>query len=91
MNRTPAKDIAVGLVSLVALFYLMNPTAGFLELLPDVLPMVGNLDEATATLILVSALRYFFNVDLGGIFQRGGTGGPRVVDEPKRKRDSEFE
>jgi len=35
----------------------MNPSAGVIEFLPDVLPVVGNLDEGLATLGLIIALR----------------------------------
>lgn len=43
----------VGLAGL----YLLNPTAGFIELLPDQLPIVGNLDEAAMTALLLGCLR----------------------------------
>ena len=39
--------------------YLINPTAGFIELLPDNLPLVGNLDEATAVIFLLRILAYY--------------------------------
>lgn len=39
--------------------YLVNPTAGVLELIPDVVPVLGNLDEATALALLISGLGYF--------------------------------
>lgn len=37
--------------------YLLNPTAGIIELLPDALPIVGNLDEAAATALLLYGIR----------------------------------
>ena len=40
--------------------YILNPTAGFLELIPDMVPLAGNLDEAGATALIlwgVQALR----------------------------------
>lgn len=40
----------------VSLVYLVNPTAGFLELIPDNLPVIGNLDEAGATALLLTCL-----------------------------------
>jgi len=40
-----------------AVLYLLNPTAGLFELLPDVLPGVGNLDEAAATGLLIASAR----------------------------------
>lgn len=48
---------AVAGVALGAL-YVLNPTAGVLELLPDNLPGVGNLDEAGAAALLIFGLRY---------------------------------
>lgn len=48
---------AAGGVALGAL-YILNPSAGLFELLPDNLPGVGNLDEAGATALLIFGLRY---------------------------------
>lgn len=56
---SPAERVAVGLVTALAALYLANPTAGVFELIPDVLPVVGNLDEATAFALLISGLNYF--------------------------------
>ncbi|HVS17830.1 MAG TPA: hypothetical protein VMT18_04455 [Planctomycetota bacterium] len=42
----------------LSLIYVLNPTMGVFELLPDNLPGVGNLDEAGATAILIFGLRY---------------------------------
>ena len=58
--------VAVGL----ALLYLVNPTAGIFELLPDNLPLVGNLDEAGAVLLLTNALAWY-GVNIGKA-KRGG-------------------
>lgn len=68
--RNRAKDLVVVAAGALGVLYLINPTAGFLELLPDPLPLVGNLDEATATVLVVSALRYF-GVDAARLFSRG--------------------
>lgn len=43
-------------LALLCLFYLFNPTAGAFELLPDILPIFGNLDEGVATFGLLIAL-----------------------------------
>jgi len=43
-------------IAVVCVIYLINPTAGFLEFIPDNLPIVGNLDEAAATAGLLYAL-----------------------------------
>ena len=50
-----SKFLAI-LVLLLSGLYLINPTLGVFELLPDNLPLVGNLDEAFFTLAFVSAL-----------------------------------
>lgn len=42
------------------LLYVLNPTFGLFELLPDNLPGVGNLDEAGAAAMLIFGLRYLF-------------------------------
>lgn len=53
------KKLVAALIGLLAALYLINPTAGFFELIPDNIPFLGNLDEATATMILLAVLRYF--------------------------------
>jgi hypothetical protein len=65
----PFKSLAVFLIGLAATFYLLNPTAGFFELIPDNLPFVGNLDEAGATALLLACLRYF-GIDPISLFKR---------------------
>lgn len=63
------KSIIVALVGLLALIYLINPTAGVIELIPDNIPFVGNMDEATAMGLVVASLRYF-GVDITNLFSR---------------------
>jgi uncharacterized membrane protein YkvA (DUF1232 family) len=53
------QHFVAGLSGLVSLVYLLNPTAGFIEFIPDNIPIFGNLDEAAATAILIAALAYF--------------------------------
>ncbi|MCD6576897.1 MAG: DUF1232 domain-containing protein [Anaerolineaceae bacterium] len=43
---------AVYLLSTLSLIYLLNPTAGVIELIPDNLPLIGNIDEGAAALAL---------------------------------------
>jgi hypothetical protein len=52
------KPLLVTLAGLLALLYLLNPTFGVFEFLPDNIPLFGNIDEATATMVLLGALRY---------------------------------
>jgi hypothetical protein len=61
------KNIFVFLVGILSLVYLINPGMGILELIPDNLPIIGNLDEAGAALLLIAALKYF-GVDLTRFF-----------------------
>ncbi|HRF81325.1 MAG TPA: DUF1232 domain-containing protein [Flavobacteriales bacterium] len=53
------KKLFVALAGVLSFIYLVNPTFGVFEFLPDNLPLIGNLDEATATMVLLGALRYF--------------------------------
>ena len=50
---------------LIGSLYILNPTAGLIELIPDNYPIIGNLDEAGATTIVVLSLQY-----LGRHFRR---------------------
>ena len=63
------KKLFVLFTAIVSLIYLLNPTAGVIELIPDNFPVIGNLDEAAAVAILLSALR-FFGFDLTKFFGR---------------------
>jgi hypothetical protein len=52
----PGQTLAViGVV--LSLLYLSNVGAGFLELIPDNLPGIGNIDEVAFTMILIYCLR----------------------------------
>ena len=62
-TMTSRDDIVVTVCGIIALIYLLNPTFGMFELIPDNLPIVGNLDEAAATAVVLYALRYF-GIDL---------------------------
>lgn len=52
------KPLLVTFAGLLAFLYLLNPSFGVFEFLPDHIPLLGNLDEATATMVLLGALRY---------------------------------
>lgn len=64
------KSVFVVLVGIFALLYLLNPGAGFFELIPDNIPIIGNLDEAAAVYLILSCLKYF-GIDLANLFTRG--------------------
>lgn len=65
-----SKDIWVALAAFVSFVYLINPGAGFLELIPDNFPIIGNLDEAAACAIILAAFRYY-GIDLTSFLGRG--------------------
>lgn len=53
------KRTGIFLLAILALVYLLNPTAGIFEIIPDNIPLIGNLDEAAAVTLLLMCLRYF--------------------------------
>ncbi len=65
------KKFMILAVAILAAFYLLNPSAGVFELIPDNIPGLGNLDEATAVFLLLACLRYF-GIDVVDIFKRTG-------------------
>ncbi len=79
------KNILVLLAGLLSLVYLVNPTAGVFELIPDNLPIVGNLDEAAACAILLATFRYY-GIDLTSFLGRRVKGRSQSSG---RKEDSE--
>ncbi|HEY84147.1 MAG TPA: DUF1232 domain-containing protein [Chloroflexi bacterium] len=50
----------VYLAAALGFVYMLNPTAGFVEFIPDNFPLVGNLDEGAAMLLLWYGLVEFF-------------------------------
>jgi uncharacterized membrane protein YkvA (DUF1232 family) len=68
VNKT-VKALLVAIIGVIATIYLVNPTAGIIECLPDNIPVIGNLDEAGATAILISCLAYF-GIDVTQIIKR---------------------
>ena len=52
-----ARMLAWGTIILGSV-YMINPTAGIFELLPDNLPGLGNLDEAAVLFLMYSAMLY---------------------------------
>jgi len=63
------KHFIILIIGLVSAFYLFNPGAGIFELVPDNIPVFGNLDEATAAYLFFACLRYF-KLDVVNIFRK---------------------
>ena len=79
------RDLLVLCSGIVSALYLLNFTAGFVEFIPDNIPIFGNLDEAAATALLINCLAYF-GVDLGHFLKRKGT-----AEEKAKTHDVEVE
>ena len=63
------KKISIFGLGIFSLLYLLNPGAGIFELIPDNIPIIGNLDEVAAVALLLACLR-FFGYDLPAWFKR---------------------
>ena len=63
------KSFIVAVLGLVSILYLLNPSLGVFELIPDVVPFVGNLDEGAAMTLLLMCLRYF-GFDITKLFEK---------------------
>ena len=57
--NSPFKSLMMFIAGIIAVIYLINPGAGVIELIPDNIPLIGNLDEAAATMLLLGVLNYF--------------------------------
>lgn len=77
------KEMFILAIGFLAFVYLINPTAGFIEFIPDALPIVGNIDEGFATMVLLSVLRYY-GLDLGRIFGNGKAQ-PTIISQAPRQ------
>lgn len=51
---------SVYVLAVVGLIYILNPTMGLIEFLPDNLPIIGNLDEGVAFMLLWAGLVEYF-------------------------------
>ena len=69
-------------IGLLSVIYILNPTAGLFEIIPDNLPFIGNLDEAAAVALLLMCLKYF-GIDLPNIFRRGEADDKTIEIDPK--------
>lgn len=63
------KIFLVVIAGVFSFIYLINPTSGLVEFIPDNIPLIGNFDEAVATALLLSSLAYF-GIDFSHLFTR---------------------
>ena len=61
------KKLLIASIGVLSGLYLLNPGFGLLEIIPDAIPFVGNLDEGAAAFLLLSSLAYF-GIDLRDVF-----------------------
>ena len=53
--------LVAALSGVIGVLYLLNIGAGIIELIPDNIPYLGNLDEAGAVALVLYCIRYFRN------------------------------
>lgn len=58
-KKKSGKDMIVKILLVVSIIYLIYPSLGVWELIPDATPLIGSLDEGVATTILLSCLSYY--------------------------------
>ena len=58
-------------IGMIGFLYLIFPTLGIIELIPDAMPFFGNIDEAAATAMVLMTLSYW-GVDVTSIGRRVG-------------------
>ncbi|MGB5157149.1 hypothetical protein [Desulfobacterium sp. N47] len=66
------KNFIIACLGLISICYLLNIGVGVIEVIPDNIPFVGNLDEGGAALLLLMCLRYF-GFDLTKIFEKSSS------------------
>lgn len=59
LSPTALSIVVSSVLGLVGAVYLVYPSFGFIELIPDVIPFIGNLDEAGASLLVANALKQY--------------------------------
>ena len=66
---TKPKDFLVALVGIIGVLYTLNFGFGVLEILPDNIPFIGNIDEAFALFLVYSSAEYF-GINVKSLFKR---------------------
>jgi uncharacterized membrane protein YkvA (DUF1232 family) len=46
----------VYVLAVIGVVYILNPTLGILEFIPDNLPIIGNLDESVAVMLILAGI-----------------------------------
>jgi hypothetical protein len=69
INLNSSHDYIVFGIGILSFVYLLNPTLGIFEFVPDNIPFLGNVDEGVAVFLIFSALKYF-GYDVRNIFKK---------------------
>ena len=64
------KHFIIFCLGVLSILYLLNFGAGVFEIIPDNIPIIGNLDEVAATVLLLNCLAHF-GLDLRHLFRPG--------------------
>ena len=72
------KNIIIACMGIISALYLCNIGVGLIEIIPDNVPFIGNLDEASAVVLLLMCLRYF-GIDLTKILEKS----PEILCVPE--------
>lgn len=56
-KKITGKTIGYIAMLIICIIYIINPGSGIIEIIPDVIPIVGNLDEAAVTAIGLEIIR----------------------------------
>jgi uncharacterized membrane protein YkvA (DUF1232 family) len=64
-----SRDTLVMIIMAISVIYLIYPSWGVFEIIPDAIPIIGSIDEGVATTLLLSGLSYF-GYNLTDLFKR---------------------
>ena len=65
-KRTIFGTLVAVVVAMFCVVYMLNPTAGFFEFIPDSIPVIGNVDEGLIMLLFLACLKYLgIDIPLG--------------------------
>jgi uncharacterized membrane protein YkvA (DUF1232 family) len=85
-KKTPLKTFLVAAGGVLSALYLVYPSMGIFEFIPDSVPFIGSVDEFTAAMMLLAALNYF-GFDLIAKI----TGEEKVDPKPPAKDEPRYE
>ena len=61
--RKKMKKVVCVIGMIIGIIYILNPTFGVFEIIPDNLPYIGNLDDASAVLLIIACFKQLSKKD----------------------------